>query len=266
MEVLPVSANWTGESGRMLRLLLDAAAARGESLQTKFIALLTALNAVQLDNIETAALRQQDENAQALLSPLNDIEFPLLGEDGHDEYKDIKAALNYRLLCSAPLSGIAPGNIYNCEDFNSGQTKNFPTVGQLAFDAANPDCKDNHRKLREAGCVPIAMEVSPLCDYQQGGNGFPRFICGLAVPFDQISLLKGKGSVLAKDTADRLQHPSAAGEYGFGVELALHGVSSTQSAHGRRRLGTTPPSSLGRRSSLAGKPRQPTRVSFHSYI
>ena len=198
MEVLPVSANWIGESGRMLRLLLDATATRGESSQAKFTALLSALNAVQLDNIETAALRQQDENAQALLSPLNDIQFPILGEDGHDEYEDMKAALNYRLLCSAPLSGIAPGNIYNCEHIDSGQTKLFPTVGQLAFDAANPDCKDNHRKLRKAGCIPIAMEVSPLCDYQQGGNGFPRFICGLAVPFDQISLLKERALFLRK--------------------------------------------------------------------
>ena len=42
------------------------------------------------------------------------------------------------------------------------------------------------------------MEVSPLCDYQQGGKGFPRFICGLAVPFDQISLLKQRALFLRK--------------------------------------------------------------------
>ena len=197
-EVLPDSRDWIGESGKALRVLLDAAATSDGSPATKLTALLTALNAVQLDNIETVALTRQDDDAQELLSPLNNVHLPELGEQGHGEYSDIQAALNYRLLCSAPLPGIASGNIYNCEHMNPTQIRVFPTLGELAFDAANPDCRDNHRKLREAGCVAIAMEVSPLCDYQRGGKGFPRFVCGLAVPFDQDSLLKGKALFLRK--------------------------------------------------------------------
>jgi hypothetical protein len=198
MEILPDSANWIAESSKTLRLLLDASAARGESQEANFVALLTSLNAVQLDNIETAALTQMDDTTDALLSPLNDVHLPEPDDDGHDEYNDIKATLNHRLLCSAPLPAIAPGNIYSCENISSSQTRLFPTVGELAFDTANGDCQDNHRKLRAANCVPIAMEVSPLCDYQQGGKGFPRFICGLAVPFDQISLLKQRALFLRK--------------------------------------------------------------------
>ena len=70
MEILPDSANWIAESSKTLRLLLDASAARGESQEANFVALLTSLNAVQLDNIETAALTQMDDTTDALLSPL----------------------------------------------------------------------------------------------------------------------------------------------------------------------------------------------------
>ena len=197
-EILPKSRDWIVESSKALRVLLDAAATSTGSPATNLIALLTALNAVQLDNIETFALTRQDDDAEALLSPLQNVRLPEFGEDGHNEHNDIQAALNYRLLCSGPLPGIASGNIYSCENMNSSQSKFFPTVGALAFDTANPNCRDNHRKLREAGCVAIAMEVSPLCDYQQGGKGYPRFVCGLAVPFDQKSLLKERALFLRK--------------------------------------------------------------------
>ena len=198
MEILSDSADWIADSSKKLRLLLDASAARGDSQSAKFVALLSALNAVQLDGIETAALTQIDGSAHTLLSPLDDVSFPDPDENGYDEYNDIKAALNYRLLCSTPLQRIAPGNIYSCEDIGSVKPDLFPTAGELAFDTANRDCHNNHRKLRKAGCVPIAMEVSPLCDYQQGGKGFPRFICGLAVPYANALLLKERALFLRK--------------------------------------------------------------------
>ena len=216
MEILPESADWMSQSKMTLRLLLDAAANRGSSQEAAFMALMPALNALQLDAIETAAMNQEDGTIRSLVSPLNDVHVPRPDEEdeckGYKEYHALKAALNYRLLCAAPLPALAPGNIYHCDDIGSGPTRFFPTLGELAFDAAKPDCRNNHRKLRAAGSVPIAMEVSPLCDYQQGGKGFPRFICGLAVPSNKICLLKEEALFLRQTDTAAFDIPPLEGE------------------------------------------------------
>ena len=194
MQILPNTNDWIIESKKTLRLLLDAAADRGSSQKATFMALMSALNTLQLDAIETAAMNQEDDAIYSLVSPLNDVHVPKpTEEDKYKEFNALKAALNYRLLCTDPAPGIAPGNIYSCDVFDATGPTLFPKLGRLVFDAAS---RNNNAELREAGCVRIAMEITPLCDYQQGKQGFPRFICGLAVPMDHRSLLDNKALFL----------------------------------------------------------------------
>ena len=195
MQILPNTTDWIAESKKTLRLLLDAGANRGASQKAEFMALMSALNALQLDAVEAVAMNQEDGAISSLVSPLNEVQVPKPDEDedGCKEYNDLKAALNYSLLCAAPLPALAPGNIYSCDQIGSSEPTLFPKLGELAFDAAS---RNNGRTLRNADCVRIAMEITPLCDYQQNKQGFPRFVCGLAVPMDNRSLLDDKALFL----------------------------------------------------------------------
>ena len=56
-------------------------------------------------------------------------------------------------------------------------------------------------QLKSAGCVPIAMEVTPLCDYQQDNVRIPRFVCGVALPYKERRKSKRPEGYLRTDNA-----------------------------------------------------------------
>ena len=189
MEILPGSTDWIVQSKKALRLLLDAAANRKDSPIVKFRSLLSALNSVQLDAIETAAIPAEDEVVANLIRPLTRGHSPK-GEE------DLKAALNYRLLCTDTVPDVAPGNVYLCDDIHAGKTRLSPDLNDLIADAADPCQSNSRQELENAGCIPVAMEITPLCDYQQRARGIPRFICGLAMPMGKMCFLKKRAQFL----------------------------------------------------------------------
>ena len=194
MRILPGSADWIAQSKKSLRLLLDAASNRKDRPAMRLNALLSALNALQLDAIETVELPNNGEVEDKLVNPL-------AGGSSSEGDDDLKATLNYRLLCADAAHDIAPGNIYLSDNFCAGETRLSPSLEDLIVDAANPDLSASQQELRDAGCVPIGMEVTPLCDYQQRAKGIPRLICGLAVPIEALSFLKQRSQFLRRTDA-----------------------------------------------------------------
>ena len=192
IEMLPNSGDWLTQSRKTLRLLLNSATNKEDSAAVKLGAILSALNSLQLDAIESIAANQDNQTAGSLVSPLT------TGPSPTDE--DLEAAINYRLLCSNAAAGVAPGNIYPLDSFSSVPTGSLPALKHLIFDAAKPGVElgetSYRRQLEYAGCVPVAMEITPLCDYQKRAQGIPRFVCGLAVPRDARSLLKERADFL----------------------------------------------------------------------
>ena len=181
------------QTAKILRLLLEAAANSNDPDEVKFTALMSALNALQLDAIETITSQGDDGPAQALISPLKDVPLADVGND-------LKASLNFRLLCTDPASQIVPGNIYRIDRLDEKVGQLFPPFGRLTFDAADPKSDKNANGLLKDASIPIAMEITPVCDYQQRKRGMPRFICGLAVPIDKTPLLKSENALFMKKT------------------------------------------------------------------
>ena len=203
--ILPKTSDWITRSRDTFRLLLNSAANRRDSAAVKLGSILSALNSLQLDAIETIVANQDDETAEILVSPLT------TGPSPTDEH--LKATLNYRLMCSNGAPGIAPGNVYSFDAFGSLPTGFLPTPELLISDAAKPGDASYREELKSAGCIPIAMEVTPLCDYQQRARGIPRFVCGLAVPMDSRDLLKGRALFLRATEPIGFEVPGIVGNH-----------------------------------------------------
>ena len=203
MRILPECIDWIEHSNQTLKLLLDSAANKKDSSSIKLSALMSAFNSLQLDAIETNAAMREDDIADPLIVPLNDIQRP--------QDADLKAKLNFRLLCTDVAQGIVPGNIYLC-DLCSLETRVFPTLDELLVDMVDPNKADSHEQLKSAGCVSVAMEITPLCDYQQRKMRFPRFLCGLAIPMDKMALLKKPAPFLRSTVPIAFEVPPLKGE------------------------------------------------------
>ena len=196
MQILPPSVGWIEQSRQSLRLILQSAAAANDTVEAKLATLLTVFNSLQLDSIESDISSLDEEQTSPFIPPLKEAEIP-------DEI-DLKAKLNRRLLCTEPGSGITPGNVYHGGEVCLSNAARFPTLNELLDDAvkshphADPQEREkqfkreaqNIQQLKNAGCVPIAMEVTALCDYQQSNVKLPRFVCGLAIPYDKRRLAK----------------------------------------------------------------------------
>ena len=244
MRILPKSTDWIEHSNQTLRLLLDSAANKQDSSSIKLRALMSAFNSLQLDAIETNAAMWEDDIADPLIVPLNDIQRP--------QDADLKAQLNFRLLCTDVAQGIVPGNIYLCDDFCSPETRLFPTFEELLVDMVDPNKEDSQGQLKSAGCVSVAMEITPLCDYEQRKMKLPRFICGLAVPMDKTKLLKKSRTLPTTYLADCLRRTTFDWYCIAGVELALYRVCSARSAWEQHRVASTASVPSDRRPSLVG--------------
>ena len=205
MRMLPSSTGWQDESRKTLQLILQHSSAEGDSSVGKLAALLSTFNSLQLDSIESKIASLND--AASYVSPLDGSEPP--------EELELVAKLNRRLLCPDASEGIAPGNIYRCEKIHSGEATSFPTLDELLDDLVrsrpNPDEEEREKQLereeqkldelKAAGIVAIAMEVTPLCDYQQDNTRLARFVCGVALPYDERRKAKRPQGFLRTDNA-----------------------------------------------------------------
>ena len=199
MQILPVptESTWTAHSKQTLSLILDAASGANDSSIASLAALLSAFSSLQLDSIETDIASLVDGDASRLISPLAEVNVP--------DALGLKAELNYRILCTEADDNIAPGNIYRCDELCSSEALLFPPLDDLLDDmvTAKDNCKRDQQKetLKVAGCVPIAMEVTPLCDYQQDKYKLPRFVCGVALPYEEKGRVKKPDGFLRTDNS-----------------------------------------------------------------
>ena len=178
MELMPGAEDWVTRSKQTLALLLSSSSRVDDPPEAKLGALLSGFNHLQLDTIETSIRALPEEEIASLIGPLKGV------NPGGD--LDLKAILNQRLLFTKPAPGIAPGNIYDPSIFSNPETGTLPTLQDLLLDMARLGKAD---ELAQVSTL-VAMEVTPLCDYQQLKMKFPLFVCGIAVLSQKANLLK----------------------------------------------------------------------------
>ena len=176
MELMPGVEDWIGRSQQTLALLLDPSTGDDDPPEAKLGALLSGFNSLQLDAIESATRSLPNEEIAPLISPLDSI--------NPDDSSELKPILNRRLLFTRPALGITPGNIYVPTAFGA-----YVSKSELATEMAEAGKSD---ELATASIL-LAMEVTPLCDYQQNKMKVARFIFGLALPDNKMGLLKMRG-------------------------------------------------------------------------
>ena len=180
MEMMPEGNSWTDGSKRTLALLWRHSAGEGDPQDVKLRALLEAFNSLQFDTMESDTALLNTETANSLVSFLEVEEAPSGGSD-------LAARLNRRLLFGVALPDVASGNVYEPGTIASAGEGAFPTIDELLDDMAQPDKKQG---LKEAGSLAVAMEITPLCDYQQNKVRRARFVCGIAVGPERSNLVK----------------------------------------------------------------------------
>ena len=180
MEMMPEGNSWTDDSKRTLALLWRHSAGEGDSQDVKLRALLEAFNSLQFDTMESDTALLNNEAAISLVSSLEIKEAPSGGSD-------LAARLNRRLLFGAAHPEVASGNIYEPGTIVSAGEGAFPTIDELLDDMAQPGKK---QVLMEAGSLAVAMEITPLCDYQQSKVRRARFVCGIALEPERSNLVK----------------------------------------------------------------------------
>ncbi|MDE0079004.1 MAG: hypothetical protein OXO50_15900 [Caldilineaceae bacterium] len=180
MEMMPEGNGWIDGSKRTLALLCKCAAGEGDPQDVKLRALLEAFNSLQFDTMESDTALLDTETATKLVNSLQIEEAPPKGSD-------LAARLNQRLLFGVTLPDAAPGNIYKSEAIGSAEEGAFPALDELLNDMAH---SGKQQELKEAGSLAVAMEITPLCDYQQKKVRRARFVCGIAVRSDKGNLVK----------------------------------------------------------------------------
>ena len=188
MDVVSGDDDWLDEGKKTLRLLLDATGEAGDTSDIQLRALLSSFSALQFDTLESYIASLPDETAVALMEPL--------GATQSSDEVDLKATLNYRLLCTDSHPSAAPGNVYLSEAVCPSQNWLFPTIYDLVDEMAE---RDKKQELIDEGCIAIALEITPLCDYRRSRRS--RFLCGLALPYHKRRLAKRPTGFLRTDGA-----------------------------------------------------------------
>lgn len=177
--------NWANDSIETLRLLIKAAVEEETTFETKLLALLATFSSIQLDAVESSA-SVSPEKAEELLSPLDTHIASRSSTEQIPSTSDIAATLNRRLWFTRFSPNVAPGNIYDSRCFPSQGRPVLPTLEILLEDMGQRTLTPEEKE----GWISVAMEVTPLCDYQQGKRKLPRFVCGIAVPTTGKNLVK----------------------------------------------------------------------------
>ena len=180
MEMMLDGNSWTDGSKKTLALLLRHSAGEDDSQDVKLRALLETFNSLQFDAIESDTALLSTETANSLVYS------PEIGGTPSGD-PALAARLNRRLLFGVALPDVASGNVYQPETIVAAEKDSFPTVDELLDDMAQPG---KQQELKEAGSLAVAMEITPVCDYQQGKVRRARFVCGIAVAPERSSLIK----------------------------------------------------------------------------
>ena len=249
MEMMPEGNSWIDGSKRTLALLWKCAAGEGDPQDVKLRALLEAFNSLQFDTMESDTALLDTETANKLVNSLQTEEAP-------SEGSDLAARLNRRLLFGVPLPDVAPGNIYKSEAIGSAEEGAFPALDELLDDMAQTG---KEQELKEAGSLAVAMEITPLCDYQQKKVRRARFVCGIAVRSDKDNLVK-KGDFVRKTPRGLFRKWAATRKQDSGLELSLHRISTSRPSSPRRGISAVASVAIAGFSIVDWKPRYKTRL------
>jgi hypothetical protein len=191
----------------VLRILISAEAEQTISAETAFRDLLGVLNPLQYDRLEHGIDADDTKAGQNLV-----------GGNEVSPTPDEKLELNTMLLVAPYVAGgplFRPGVIFGIDDHSAFETR-FKILIEEVFsevlDARSselnkfqkklaredltekrrkelePRLEEEETKVREARaawfakCVPILLDISPLCDFAQGNERLARLMAGLMVP------------------------------------------------------------------------------------
>ena len=183
IQMVSPASDWPVETKKTLATLLRDSASTRDLPSVKLRALLETMNSLQFDLMETQTALLKSGIEKRLVEPLTRVRVPKKGPP------DLAGKLNWQLLFGEPLPGPAPGNIYELDTLNRLAKPLFPSLDTLLDDMVNENKKE---EVVQAGCTPMIMEITPLCDYQQRKAQGSRFICGVAIPELNDSQYKSK--------------------------------------------------------------------------
>ena len=170
---------WIEHGRQTLRLLLNSGFSVDDTPNAKLSGLMMAFSTLQLDSIESEVSGISEDDAVPLVSPLDTVE--------DTEAANVKELLNLKLLYTNVSHATVPGTIFRTDFLGCTQARNFPSLDDLLDDMVKGKTDDVKRtqkeKMMESRCVPIAMEITPLCDYQMNKRRQLRFVSGIALAY-----------------------------------------------------------------------------------
>lgn len=179
---------WNAAATQMLAALLSASSHDLEDSTVCLRALLEALSPLHVDHLEALVYSCSDEQAE-LIRPLQE------RASKQKTSQALKADLNRRLLVGRPVASPSPGDIYLLDKIADCLGSEAPTLDDLKNDMM----EESKRDTEPAGdCIPVLVELTPLCDYHFGDVKAARFVAGLAVPADSTKVLKSPGTAFIR--------------------------------------------------------------------
>ena len=193
--------DWPSQSADLLAALLLEASPDTDNKEVSFRSLLDALNALHSDALET----NTSTNYAGSESMVSDLLTRL--DQTSPEIENLKPELNRRLMLGRVHPAVAPGHLYLLDDqLQQVLGESSPKKNELIEDMRQVNTKDpeEDEKLRaaflenEASAVPVAVEITPLCDYQQNNMRRARLVCGLAISPELEGKLRGRAEYVHK--------------------------------------------------------------------
>lgn len=179
------SETWKNRSAAILRALADASGKDGMNARGCILALFETLNPLQFDQLQRMDHEDMVNDGQKLL----EISPPLV-------HPTEEAELNTMLLVSKVTPsdrGARPGNLYRLGQGKS-EDENALLGGAetqtLIHELSNLPEDLTTQKEAEAAIIPITLEITPACDFQQGKQKFARLVDGVLCPSGQDKLGK----------------------------------------------------------------------------
>lgn len=157
--------------------------------------LFDALDQVHTDHLEQAADRVVGEDCRVIDRVAK------AAASSTTTKPDLLAKVNRSLLLGPVIEAPAPGTVYLIEAFAKTLRADFK---QLVHDtleeppATTTDAKRTAYQVALEAAVPIAIELTPVCDHQQDSHHTVRLLGGVALPETMAKLIKPKADYVRR--------------------------------------------------------------------